>query len=107
VSGPGGVRALRVSDLDREQAVDDLKAHAAAGRLSVEELSDRVAAAYGAETFGELADLMSDLPELGDKRLGASGCHSGAPSPVLAGREAVHGDRRALPAPRVRFAGGS
>jgi hypothetical protein len=59
---------VRVSDFDREQAVDDLKAHAAAGRLSVEELSDRVAAAYGAETFGDLADLISDLPELGDKR---------------------------------------
>ena len=61
---PGGRRALRLSDLDREQAVSDLKAHATAGRLSIEELSDRVAAAYAAETFGELADLISDLPEL-------------------------------------------
>ncbi len=63
---PGGTRALRLSDFDREQAVSDLKAHAAAGRLSVDELSDRVAAAYGAETFGDLADLMGDLPDLTD-----------------------------------------
>jgi Domain of unknown function (DUF1707) len=65
VSGSGEARALRLSDLDREQAVNDLKAHATAGRLSIEELSNRVAAAYAAETFGELADLMRDLPELG------------------------------------------
>ena len=68
MSGSGGARGLRLSDFDREQAVTDLKAHAAAGRLSVEALADRVAAAYEAETFGELADLMSDLPELEDTR---------------------------------------
>jgi hypothetical protein len=62
-----GPRALRVSDFEREQAVNDLKAHAAAGRLSVDELGDRVAAAYAASTFGDLADLMSDLPEVGDR----------------------------------------
>jgi hypothetical protein len=43
-----------------------LKAHAAAGRLSVDELAERVAAAYGASTFGELADLMGDLPAVED-----------------------------------------
>ena len=47
----GGPRALRLSDFDREQAVDDLKAHAAAGRLSVDELAERVAGAYGASTL--------------------------------------------------------
>jgi hypothetical protein len=67
VADAGGPRALRVSDFDRERAVDDLKAHAAAGRLSADELGERVAAAYGASTFGELADLMSDLPERGNR----------------------------------------
>jgi Domain of unknown function (DUF1707) len=66
VTEAGGPRALRVSDFDREQAVTDLKAHAAAGRLSVDELAERVAAAYDASTFGELSDLMSDLPEIRD-----------------------------------------
>jgi Domain of unknown function (DUF1707) len=67
VSGSGEARALRVSDFDREQAVTDLKHHAAAGRLTVEELAERVDAAYRAETFGDLADLMSDLPTVVDR----------------------------------------
>ena len=62
----GGRRALRVSDFDREQTVNDLKAHAAAGRLSVDELAERVAVAYAASTVGELADVMCDRPEIED-----------------------------------------
>jgi hypothetical protein len=68
VSGPKDARALRLSDFDREQAVSDLKAHAAAGRLTLEELSERVDAAYRAATFGDLATLMTDLPELEQAR---------------------------------------
>jgi hypothetical protein len=68
VSEAGGPRPLRLSDFDREQAISDLKAHAAAGRLSVDELAERVAAAYGASTFGELADLMGDLPAVEDSK---------------------------------------
>ena len=67
MSEAGGPRALRLSDFDRERAVTDLKAHAAAGRLSVDELEERVAAAYGASTFGDLAVLMRDLPEIDDR----------------------------------------
>jgi Domain of unknown function (DUF1707) len=55
----GGVRA---SDEDRERAVADLKEHCAAGRLTLEELPDRVERAYAATTMPELADLTSDLP---------------------------------------------
>lgn len=63
--------SLRLSDADRERAVADLKTHAAAGRLSMEELPERVAAAYAAETFGELADLMHDLPVAHDETVPA------------------------------------
>jgi hypothetical protein len=65
---PGGPRALRLSDSDRELAVNDLKAHAAAGRLSADELGERVAKVYGARDFGDLAEIMADLPELGGRR---------------------------------------
>ncbi len=39
---------LRVSDRERERAVDLLSAHAAEGRLSVEELEARIDAALAA-----------------------------------------------------------
>jgi Domain of unknown function (DUF1707) len=54
---------LRASDGDRERAVAALKEHCAAGRLTLEELPERVARAYGARTLGDLADVMRDLPE--------------------------------------------
>ncbi|HEY6775995.1 MAG TPA: DUF1707 domain-containing protein [Thermoleophilaceae bacterium] len=53
---------LRASDGDRERAVDELRAHAADGRLTVEELEERVQRALAARTLGELADLTRDLP---------------------------------------------
>jgi fatty acid desaturase len=54
---------LRASDGDRERVVDELRAHAADGRLTVEELEERVQQALAARTLGELADLTRDLPE--------------------------------------------
>jgi hypothetical protein len=53
---------LRASDTDREEAVTLLREHAASGRLDVEELEQRVSAAYEARTHGELAALQRDLP---------------------------------------------
>ena len=49
-----GDQDLRVSDLQRERAAQDIREHFAAGRLSDEELSDRVQAAHGARTEREL-----------------------------------------------------
>src|SRR5918995_2385670 len=53
---------LRASDTERESTVELLREHGAAGRLDVEELEQRVGAAYAARTHGELATLMRDLP---------------------------------------------
>lgn len=53
---------LRASDDERESAVSQLREHGAAGRLDVEELEHRVAAAYAARTHGELGALLTDLP---------------------------------------------
>ncbi|MBV8221391.1 MAG: DUF1707 domain-containing protein [Solirubrobacterales bacterium] len=55
---------LRVSDEQRERATQEIREHFAAGRLSDQELSDRVQAAYSARTEGELRALMADLPNL-------------------------------------------
>jgi Domain of unknown function (DUF1707) len=52
----------RASDAEREAAADRLRTAAAEGRLDADELEERLAAAYGARTIGELAPLVSDLP---------------------------------------------
>jgi hypothetical protein len=54
---------LRASDDDRERVIDELRRHAGEGRLSVEELEERIERALAARTQGELAVLMRDLPE--------------------------------------------
>jgi Domain of unknown function (DUF1707) len=53
---------LRVADADREQVVDELRDHAAAGRLTSEELEDRIGDAYGARTRADLDAVRADLP---------------------------------------------
>ena len=55
---------LRASDAERAAATDRLSAHAAAGRLSLEELEQRVAASYAAVTAGDLSVVEADLPDL-------------------------------------------
>jgi hypothetical protein len=56
------VTELRASDADRDRTVAALRHHAAAGRLSIDELDARSEQAYTARTLGELADLHADLP---------------------------------------------
>ena len=54
---------MRVSDADRERVTARLREHFAEGRLSSEELDERVSAALSAKTFGDLRSVMTDLPE--------------------------------------------
>ena len=53
---------LRASTEERDRAVDRLRRHAGEGRLDVDELEERLDAALGAQTRGELEALFSDLP---------------------------------------------
>jgi Domain of unknown function (DUF1707) len=55
--------ALRSSDADRERVAVLLRDHCAEGRLTPEELSDRLSSAYAARTGAELDALVADLPE--------------------------------------------
>ena len=55
-------RAVRASDDDRERIATQLKGHAAAGRISMDELSERLTVVYAARTLGELESLLLDLP---------------------------------------------
>src|SRR3954469_16393876 len=54
--------SLRASDADRERVAELLREHYGEGRLSDEDLSERVEAAYGARAMSELAALTADLP---------------------------------------------
>jgi hypothetical protein len=54
--------ALRASDADRERVADRLRAAAAEGRISAEELDQRLEVAFAARTEAELAPVLADLP---------------------------------------------
>ena len=60
---PGPGDQLRVSDAERNAALELLGEHAAAGRLTVDELEDRASRALTAKTRGDLAELTGDLPQ--------------------------------------------
>lgn len=53
---------LRVADDDREQLVAELHEHAVAGRITAEELEERIEGAYRATTRADLDALRADLP---------------------------------------------
>jgi hypothetical protein len=52
----------RAADADRERVAVRLRDAAAEGRLDPDELDERLTAAYGARTLGDLVPLTSDLP---------------------------------------------
>jgi hypothetical protein len=54
--------ALRASDADRDAVAARLRAAHTEGRLTVEELYERLDAALAARTMGDLAPLTADLP---------------------------------------------
>ena len=53
---------LRVSDADRERVAERLRLAAGEGRLSADELEERLERAFGAVTARELEPLTADLP---------------------------------------------
>lgn len=67
-SEPGGEVArseLRASHDDRDRVVEMLRVSAGDGRLTAEELDERLEQAMTARTYGELARLVADLPATG------------------------------------------
>lgn len=59
MSDPG---SIRIGDAERDDAVDRLSEHAAAGRLTSEEFSERMGKALEARTRRDLEALFTDLP---------------------------------------------
>ena len=67
---PADRRHLRVSDADREQAAELLRQAAGDGRITFEELDDRLEAAYASRTYGDLSEVTADLPAPGQPHPG-------------------------------------
>ena len=74
--------SLRASDADRERVADVLRQAAGDGRLTMEELDERLDAVYAAKTYAELEPITRDLPAAGT-----------AHAPVPAQSSAVQGGR--------------
>jgi hypothetical protein len=74
---PRAPHALRVGDAERDAVAADLGEHYAAGRLTLDELHQRLDAVFAAKTAGQLTRIMADLP--GSARL-ASRLHGPYPT---------------------------
>src|SRR5215472_4113775 len=69
---------LRASDADRERIADILRQAAGDGRLTMEELDERLDSVYAAKTYAELEPITKDLPAAGT-------AHPPVAAPVPAG----------------------
>jgi hypothetical protein len=73
---PGDVapdkRNLRVSHEDRDQVAEQLRVAAGDGRLTADELDERLETALTARTYGELEVLLVDLPAAPGARLASA-----------------------------------
>jgi hypothetical protein len=56
------IRELRASDHDRDRIAEVLRQAAGEGRLTLDELDERLEALYAAKTYGELEPITRDLP---------------------------------------------
>jgi len=82
---------LRAADTDRAAVATALGEHMSAGRLTLTEYDERVASAYAAKTFGDLAALTVDLPPLGRTAAPAA---TSRPVPTYQGCGSAWGARR-------------
>jgi hypothetical protein len=63
---------MRVSDRDREQAAEVLREAAGHGRITMDELDERLEVAYAAKTYADLAVVTRDLPQAGQPAAAAA-----------------------------------
>src|SRR5579859_4568992 len=68
---------IRVSDADRDRVTARLREHFAAGRLTPDELEERISAALHAKTAGDLRHVLVDLPEPAATVPGGAAQHQG------------------------------
>jgi uncharacterized protein DUF1707/uncharacterized protein DUF4234 len=76
---------LRVSDAERQAAVDSLRLAFSDGRLDLAEYDERIAQAYGAVTYADLDRLFTDLP----RPLAVTSVPAYRPYPAVVPRESL------------------
>ena len=74
-------QAMRIGDAERDTATAELGDHYAAGRLTLDELHERIALALSARTHGQLTRVMRDLPSLRREPRPLAGPAAGEPLP--------------------------
>ena len=103
-SEPGGEIArseLRASYDDRDRVVELLRVSAGDGRLTAEELDERLERAMTARTYGELARLVSDLPAEGSVAQPGDGPQASQASQASQAKEVARIDIRSGHVQRV------
>jgi uncharacterized protein DUF1707 len=65
VPGAKDPRELRAADSDRDAVAAVLREAAAEGRLSLDEVDERLTAVYAAKTYADLEPITRDLPDTG------------------------------------------
>jgi len=100
---PADPRQLRAADADRDRTAEMLRRAASEGRITFDELDERISRAYAAKTFADLEAVTSDLPGPGVKppapataRYQPPGVPAGTPAPSLS-LAIMSGARRAGP----------
>jgi Domain of unknown function (DUF1707)/Cell wall-active antibiotics response 4TMS YvqF len=79
---PADRRHLRVSDADRDQVAETLREAAGQGRLTLDELDQRLDQAFAAKTYADLETVTHDLPALAE---GAAAAVGGFPDARIGG----------------------
>src|SRR3954464_9030325 len=75
---------LRISDEERHQVAELLRTAAGEGRIDLDELDERLEAAYAAKTYADLVPITSDLPAHPEQAAPAP-AYGSRPSPVVPG----------------------
>lgn len=88
---------IRASDADRDRAAEMLREHCAQGRITLDELQERLEITYAAKTIGALQQVTADLPEEDLYELPVPAHLRASTLPVRKGSGAVvpHGSRTA------------
>jgi hypothetical protein len=89
---------LRVGDADREATAAQLREHYADGRLTLDELNERLDQTFAAKTKADLNTVMRDLPQTappGSGGYGQTGWQPGWQGPMATRPADYHGDQGA------------
>ncbi|WP_068928482.1 DUF1707 SHOCT-like domain-containing protein [Planobispora rosea] len=73
---------IRAGDRDRDRVAETLRHAVGEGRITIEELHERLGRTYAARTFGELDAIVADLPRPGALPAPLPGSPDGLPVPL-------------------------